>query len=81
MKTQSNEEPKVRRWQDGYEIPISIESSVLDDEHGTRTVYSYFRLVVPALTIPDIESAISRDFDGDAALLAEAIAIAKAAMI
>jgi hypothetical protein len=81
MKTQSNELPKARRWQEGYEIPVEIEVLEVSDEYGDRLVYSYHRLIVPALTITDIESAIARDFEGDEILLADAIAAAKAVML
>ena len=81
MKTQSNELPKTRRWQEGYEIPVNIEELQIQKEEETYTAYSYDRVIVSALTVPDIESAVNRDFDGDADILAQAVESAKSAMI
>jgi len=60
---------------------MGIESIEVSDEHGYRTVYSYHRLIVAALTVTDIESAVARDFNGDEVLLDDAIFAAKAVML
>lgn len=81
MITFSNEAPYVRRWQDGYEIPLNASLEEITTEQGAFERWSYYRLIVPALTVPDIENAVLREFDGDAEVLAQAIAKAKEAML
>ena len=81
MKTQSNELPKTRRWQEGYEIPVNIEELLVEKDDQTYIAYSYNRVVVSALTVPDIESAVAREFNADADVLAQALQSAKSAII
>lgn len=80
--TESTDEPTVRRWQRGYEIPVDITSEVRTDANQvSRTVWMYRRCVVAALTTVDIQAAIDRDFDGDVLLYQEAIDTARSVVL
>lgn len=72
-RTQSHEEPAVRRWQEQYEIPVRVEQLDIDDTDGSRIVWEYDRLLIPALTPLDVAATVARDFDGDELVLADAI--------
>jgi hypothetical protein len=71
IQTQSHEAPSVRRWQDGYEIPVNITHNPATSDRSE--CWDYARVIVPALTAIDVTSAVDRDFDSDAGVLAEAL--------
>lgn len=81
MSTESHEQPSVRRWQDQFEIPVRVTSAQVTDQDGSaRTIWAYDRLLVPALTAIDVNSAVDRDFDADADVRAQALAAMHAAL-
>lgn len=79
--TESHEQPVVRRWQDLFEIPVQVTSEARENPDGsTRTVWTYGRVLVPALTAIDVNSAIDRDFDADEQVRAQALAAMRDAL-
>jgi hypothetical protein len=75
--TYSNTEPFCQRWQDGYEIPVTVTT----EEHDGRTRWVYQRVITPALTTIDIYAAVEREFDGDVDIYNQAIAAAQQVLL
>lgn len=79
--TESHEQPVVRRWQDLFEIPVRVASEARENPDGsTRTVWTYDRVLVPALTAIDVNSAVDRDFDADEQVRTQALAAMRDAL-